>query len=81
MGLPLLNRNLGAEYLMKKWKRSSTNRMFAGVLGGLSEAIGINAFLVRIGFVILIFATAILPMAILYGLLMWILPNEQRLSK
>lgn len=63
---------------MKKWKRSLTNRWFAGVLGGLSEAIGINALYLRLGFIILIFATAIFPMAILYGLLILILSKEQR---
>ena len=62
---------------MKTWVRSRTNRMFAGVLGGIAEQIGIDAKWLRIIFVILVLVTALLPMSLLYILLMFIMPNDQ----
>ncbi|WML46014.1 PspC domain-containing protein [Neobacillus sp. PS3-40] len=66
---------------MKKWMRSRTNRMLAGVIGGLSEVIGMDAKLLRIIFIILLMVTGFFPMGLLYILLVFIMPNEQRLSK
>jgi phage shock protein PspC (stress-responsive transcriptional regulator) len=62
---------------LKTWERSGTNRVFAGILGGIAEKIGINAKLLRLIFIILVFATALLPMSLLYILLMFIMPNDQ----
>lgn len=62
---------------MKTWERSRTNRVFAGVLGGIAERIGINATGLRLLFILLVFVTAILPMSLLYILLMFIMPNDQ----
>lgn len=62
---------------MKTWERSRTNRIFAGVLGGIAERTGINARLLRLIFILLVFVTAFLPMSLLYILLMFIMPNDQ----
>lgn len=62
---------------MKTWERSRTNRVFAGVLGGIAERIGIDARWIRILFILLVFVTAFLPMSLLYILLMFIMPNDQ----
>ena len=51
--------------------------MFAGVLGGIAEQIGIDAKWLRVIFVILVLVTALLPMSLLYILLMFIMPNDQ----
>lgn len=37
---------------MNKIKRSQTNKMIAGVCGGLAEEMGINSFWIRLLFVI-----------------------------
>jgi phage shock protein C len=66
---------------MKKWVRSRTNRMLAGVLGGLSEVVGKDAKTLRLIFIILLLITGFFPMGVLYILFVFILPNEQRLSK
>ncbi|HJV30810.1 MAG TPA: PspC domain-containing protein [Bacillales bacterium] len=66
---------------MKKWIRSRTNRMLAGVLGGLSEVVGVEAKTLRILFLILLLFTGFFPMGILYIIFIFILPNEQRLIK
>lgn len=51
--------------------------MFAGVLGDIAERIGVNANLLRFLYIIFVFVTALLPMALLYILLMFIMPNDQ----
>lgn len=60
-----------------KLTRSRTNRMLAGVLGGLAESFGINATLLRILFVILLFSTGLMPMAILYLVFVFVLSNKE----
>lgn len=60
-----------------KLTRSRTNRMLAGVLGGLAESFGINATLLRVLFVILLFSTGLMPMAILYLVFVFVLSNKE----
>lgn len=60
-----------------KLTRSKTNRKLAGVLGGIAEATGINATLTRILFIILLFTTAFFPMAVLYLILVFVMPNGE----
>jgi phage shock protein C len=65
---------------LKKWVRTRSNRMLAGVIGGIAEVIGVEAKLLRIVFVILLMFTGFFPMGLIYLLLVYIMPNEQRLS-
>lgn len=51
--------------------------MLAGVLGGLSESFGMNATLLRILFVILLFSTGLMPMAVLYLIFVFVLSNKE----
>lgn len=51
--------------------------MLAGVLGGLAESFGINATLLRVLFVILLFSTGLMPMAILYLVFVFVLSNKE----
>lgn len=62
---------------MARLARSQSNRMLAGVIGGIAKEIGIDAKWLRIAFIILLFATAFLPMAAIYIGLTFLLPNEQ----
>ncbi|CRK81448.1 PspC domain-containing protein [Neobacillus massiliamazoniensis] len=62
---------------MAKLVRSRTNRKLAGILGGLSEVVGIDAKMLRILFLVLMFLTAFMPFMLLYVLMIFILPNEQ----
>lgn len=62
---------------MKNLARSRTNRMFAGVIGGIAESIGMDAKLLRIIVILLGIVTAFLPLAAIYVVLIFILPNEQ----
>ncbi|RMG89084.1 MAG: PspC domain-containing protein [Chloroflexi bacterium] len=55
--------------------RSFTDRIFAGVCGGLAGSLPVNAWWLRLAFVVLSLLSGGL-FAILYVLLWWILPQE-----
>lgn len=64
--------------MKKKLYRSSSNRIIAGVMGGIAEYFNINAFWLRIIFVILIaFTFVTIPFAILFYLLMIIIVSTK----
>lgn len=56
-------------------KRSGSNRVLAGVCGGIGRAIGIDANLVRLGFAVMSLGTAGTPL-IAYVLLAVVLPSD-----
>ena len=59
----------------RQWRRSRTNRMIAGVCGGLGNYFGINPTLVRIGFVLLGLPGGA-PGILLYVILWVVMPEE-----
>ncbi len=56
--------------------RSRTDRMLAGVLGGLGKYFGLDASVVRIAYVILTFFTGCIPGIVLYLVMALIVPLE-----
>lgn len=61
---------------MKKLKRSRSDRMIAGVLGGMAKHYQMDASLLRIMTVIFMVITGFLPFIVVY-LVMWlIIPSE-----
>jgi len=56
--------------------RSETDRMIAGVCGGLATYLGVDPVLVRLAFVILLLASGV-GLAI-YGILWLVMPTESR---
>ena len=58
----------------KTLRRSRTNRVFAGVCGGLAEFFGINAFWFRLAFLISLIPGGV-PGFLLYLILWVIIPN------
>ena len=56
-------------------RRSKSNRMLAGVCGGLSEFFGISSFWIRLAFVIALIPGGI-PGILAYILIWMIVPNE-----
>ncbi|KRK90031.1 PspC domain-containing protein [Lentilactobacillus sunkii] len=61
----------------KKLRRSATNRVISGVLGGISNYFGWNSTLVRILYVILAFTPAIDVVAIIaYIIMMFTIPLD-----
>ncbi len=60
----------------KKLTRSSSNKMLAGICGGLAEYFGLDSSLVRIGYAILTFFTAFAGVPIY--LIMWLIVPKQK---
>ncbi|MBM7573536.1 PspC domain-containing protein [Aquibacillus albus] len=63
--------------MSKKLVRSNTDRMLAGVLGGLARYFSIDVTIIRLIFVVAIIFTAFFPIALLYLAAIFIIPNER----
>ncbi|OGR44653.1 MAG: PspC domain-containing protein [Elusimicrobia bacterium GWA2_61_42] len=61
---------------MKRLYRSNDNKVFAGVLGGLGEYFEVDPVLLRLGFVFLLLATAVVPGVIAYVAAVFIVPKR-----
>ncbi len=61
---------------MKKLYRSKTNRIMAGILGGLGDYANIDPTILRIIFVILLIFTGVLPFALIYFIMVFVVPEE-----
>ena len=59
----------------KSLRRSRSNRVFAGVCGGLAEFFGISSFWFRLAFV-LAFIPGGVPGLLVYFLMWFMIPNE-----
>ena len=62
----------------KKKLIRSKDRILAGVCGGLGEYLGIDATIVRIGYVLISILSAAFPGIIVYLILMLIMPNSEQ---
>ena len=60
----------------KRLTRSNSDRMLAGVCGGIAKNLAIDPTIIRIAYAVLTFFTAIFPGIILYILLAIIIPAE-----
>ena len=58
-------------------RRSRTNRMVAGVLGGVAEYFGLDATLVRVIFVVGSILSAAFPGTIVYLILWLVMPEHE----
>ncbi|SDT02331.1 PspC domain-containing protein [Microlunatus soli] len=63
----------------KKLHRSRNDRWIGGVCGGLAEYLNMDATLVRILVIVLAAVTAAFPVALVYFILMALLPESQQL--
>lgn len=62
---------------MRRLYRSRHNRVFAGILGGIGEYLGIDPTVIRVAFIIILFLTAVLPFIFLYLVLLLIIPEQE----
>ena len=60
----------------KRLYRSRTNRIFAGIFGGLGEYFGIDPVLLRVIYVVVLVITAFVPGVLIYLLAIFIIPLE-----
>ncbi|HAT72881.1 MAG TPA: PspC domain-containing protein [Elusimicrobia bacterium] len=61
---------------MKRLYRSDDNKVLAGILGGLGEYFDVDPVLLRLGFVFLLLATAVIPGVIAYTAAVFIVPRR-----
>jgi len=66
---------------VKRLRRSHTDRMFAGVCGGLAEYFGVDVVLIRLLFVALELLTAGAGGIVAYLILMIVMPEQQTSDK
>jgi phage shock protein C len=57
-------------------RRSRTNRMVAGVVGGLAEYLGVDPTLARVVFAVVSIVSAAFPGLLVYGILWLVIPAE-----
>ena len=63
--------------LKRPLRRSRSDRMIAGVVGGLAQYFGIDATLARVLYVVGSIASAAFPGALVYVIMWAIVPNEE----
>ncbi len=61
--------------MKKKLYRSTSDRMIAGVMGGLGEYFNQDATLFRIGFLLLLLVTGVFPGVIFYAIGALLIPE------
>ncbi len=61
---------------MKKLYRSNTNKVWAGVIGGLGEYFDVDPALLRLVWLFIVIFTGILPGLIFYILVVPVLPKK-----
>ena len=61
---------------MKHLYRSDTNKVLFGVLGGLGEYFDVDPVVLRLAFVFLLLATAVVPGVIAYTAAIFIVPRK-----
>lgn len=61
---------------MKRLYRSRTQRMFAGVLGGIGEYMNIDPTMIRLLFIALTVFTVVFPGILFYIIAMFVIPTE-----
>ena len=61
---------------MKRLFKSADNRIFSGVLGGVSEYIEIDPVVVRLLAILIMLVTGIFPFALVYLLAVFIIPEQ-----
>ena len=60
----------------KKLYRSKTNKIWLGIMGGLGEYFNLDPMLLRLGWVVLVFITGILPGLFAYVIAFFIVPKR-----
>ena len=64
---------------VKRLYRSSDNRVFAGICGGLGEYFDVDPTVVRVVYVLLSLLTAFMG-GLLYIILLFVIPNRPRIE-
>ncbi len=63
---------------MKRLYKSTKDKKISGVCGGIGEYLKIDPIIVRIVFILGVFATGIFPLVVAYFLAAWLLPEAPK---
>ncbi|WP_226036030.1 PspC domain-containing protein [Aquibacillus saliphilus] len=63
--------------MSKKLVRSNEQRMVAGILGGIAEYFNIDVTILRLALVIFLVLSGFFPVALIYFIAIFIIPNER----
>lgn len=64
------------EHECKKLYRSKTNRIFAGICGGLGEYFNIDATILRLLWLLIVVFTGLFPGVLVYIIAIFIIPSH-----
>lgn len=59
---------------IKKLYRSSTDRMFAGICGGLAEYFSVDSVLLRLVWILVVIFSGIVPGVLVYIIAIFVIP-------
>ena len=62
---------------MKHLYRSKTNKVFAGICGGLGEYLNIDPVVLRLIWALIVIFTGIIPGVVVYIIAIFIIPNKK----
>jgi phage shock protein PspC (stress-responsive transcriptional regulator) len=75
-GMPPTPPGYGWDYEPRRLYRSTTDRVWAGVCGGLAQHFGWDPSITRLIYAVLTIFTGIFPMLVLYVVMAIVIPNE-----
>lgn len=61
---------------MKKLYRSNTNKVFAGIIGGLGEYFEIDPVIIRLFWVLLVIFSGVVPGVLVYIIALIVVPSK-----
>ncbi len=61
---------------MKKLYRSNTNKIFAGIIGGIGEYFDVDPTLIRVLWLIFVVFTGVFPGLLVYIVAIYIIPKQ-----
>ena len=66
---------------MKRLYRSKTNKVWAGIFGGLGEYFNVDPILLRLGWLLLVVVSGFIPGLIVYLISILIVPQSPQTAK
>ena len=61
---------------MKKLHRSNANKILAGIIGGIGEYFDVDPVILRLGWLLIVISTGLVPGIIVYLLAIYIIPRK-----
>ncbi len=66
---------------VKRLYRSKTNRVWAGICGGLGEYFEIDPVVMRVGWIVISMVTGVIPGIIAYIITIFIIPEHREIKR